>query len=492
MRRSTLLAGGAAVALAAYAARRALVRPEAPVLTTNRAARTLELARIGGNAGAGLVAHKARRAFASDDRREALDAAYSLRTAEQVAEVLGGMKGALMKLGQMASFLDQGLPEPVREALAQLQADAPPMAAELARDCVARELGRPVTALFADWDDTPMAAASIGQVHRAVTAGGVEVAVKVQYPGVDAAIKADLDNAGLLIQVVHLLFPGMEPGPIVDELRARLTEELDYTREAVDQQRFHDTYAGHPFFRIPGVVPDLSARRVLTTRMASGVRFSTLETWSQAEQDLAGEAIYRFVFRSLWSHLMFNGDPHPGNYLFEPGGRVTFLDFGLVKHFGPGELDPLADMLRAAVFTKDKEALLAGAIRAGFLPTGARPDLDALYDYMAHFYEFVDQDREVTVTPEWSAESVRRYFDQSGGHAEIQRQLNVPGNLVIMQRINLGLLAVLGQLRATANWRRIAMELWPWLDEEAPPSTPMGEAEADWLRHRGGSKAANA
>jgi predicted unusual protein kinase regulating ubiquinone biosynthesis (AarF/ABC1/UbiB family) len=438
---------------------------------------------MGTSAAAGTAVHKARRALASDDERDVLDAAHQLRTAEHVAEALGNMKGALMKLGQLASYLDQGLPEPVREALAQLQADAPPMAADLARHTVEEALGRRIDDAFSEWDDEPLASASIGQVHRAITNDGQPVAVKVQYPGVGDAIRADLDNAGLLFAGMGMLFPGLEPGPLVAELRERLVEELDYRLEAKNQAEFAAEYRDHPFIHIPAVIGELCADRVLTTELATGARFQEVETaWSQAEKDLAAEAIYRFVFRSLYRMHAFNGDPHPGNYLFQPGGRVTFLDFGLVKHFTPADVDVLARMVESIVLRTDMKAYRRAIADAGFLPIDAPFSDDAIEDYFGHFYNFVRADRPVTITPAWSSESVRRFFDASGPHGEIMKAANVPPSFVIIQRINLGLFAVLGELRATANWRRIAEELWPFVD--APPSTPLGEQEAAWLAAR--------
>ena len=176
-------------------------------------------------------------------------------------------------------------------------------------------------------------------MHRAITKDGRAVAVKVQYPGVGDAIRADLDNAGMLFGAMGMMLPGLEPGPLVEELRARLVEELDYVLEADNQRLFADYYAGHPFIHVPAVVDELCAERVLTTELAEGVRFDEVETWSQEERDLAAEAIFRFVFGSLYRLHAFNGDPHPGNYLFQPGGQVTFLDFGLVKRFEPDEVD---------------------------------------------------------------------------------------------------------------------------------------------------------
>jgi predicted unusual protein kinase regulating ubiquinone biosynthesis (AarF/ABC1/UbiB family) len=389
-----------------------------------------------------------------------------------------------MKLGQMASYLDAGLPEPVRDALAQLQADAPPMSPELSTATLEHELGKRAEDAFAEWDPVPIASASIGQVHRAMTHDGRAVAVKVQYPGIDEAIKADLGNAGLLFQGLGMLFPGLEPGPLVEELRTRLVEELDYALEAHNQQLFADFYRDHPFIHVPEVVAELSTARVLTTELAEGERFDVLRTWSQEERDLAGETIFRFVFRSLYRLGAFNGDPHPGNYLFRPGGQVTFLDFGLVKHFTAGELDVFGRMIQAMVLHRDPGEFRRVIEAAGLLKPGSGFSDEEIEGYFGHFYEFVLADEPRPMTPEYATESVRRIFDASGPYGEIMKAANVPPSFVIIQRINMGLYAILGDLRATRNWRRIAEELWPFTSQ--PPSTPQGEVEAAWLAARAG------
>ena len=424
----------------------------------------------------------ARVRFASEERAAELRSDFELRTAEQVAEVLGNMKGAVMKLGQMASYLDQGLPEPVREVLAQLQSDAPPMAPELAADVVRRELGGEPESIFAEWDPTPIAAASIGQVHRAVTKEGDRVAVKVQYPGVDDAIRADLDNSDLLFGAMGMLFPGLDPKPIVTELRDRLTEELDYANEARHQHRFADYYRGHPTIHVPDVVRELSTPRVLTSELADGATFEELTTWSQPERDLAAETIYRYAFGGIYRVGVFNGDPHPGNYLFHPGGRVTFLDYGLCKVFAADEVAMFERLIRAMVFDHDIAAFARAAQEFGLLGDVDRFEEEQLFDYFRHFYDLVMFDESRSVTPEYASESIRHYFDLTGPHAEILRNANLPSSFVIIQRINLGLFALLAELHATANWRRIAEEIWPWADAE--PSTPMGESIRDWERRR--------
>jgi predicted unusual protein kinase regulating ubiquinone biosynthesis (AarF/ABC1/UbiB family) len=490
MRRALVVGVALGAAIAAMAvARRSKARSSGahatPISARTRNQRQVQLARMGGRAGADFALHRARRTFAGTERRGALDRRFELRTADQVAQVLGNMKGAFMKLGQMASYLDTGLPDHVRQALQGLQQDAPPMSPELAAAVVEQELGAPPDRVFLEWDPMPIASASIGQVHRAITPDGHAVAVKVQYPGVDEAIRADLDSASLIFGAMGLALSGFEPGPLVEEIRARIVEELDYANEARNQQLFADFYRGHPFIHVPDVLMPLSTRRVLTTELAEGVRFEEMTGWDQDERNQAAEAIYRFVFRSLYRLQAFNGDPHPGNYLFRPGGQVTFLDFGLVKHFTPDDIEVFGQMIRAMVNDRDTARYREIVERIGMLRPGTPVSDRQVHDYFSHFYEFVMHDEEVTITPQWSTDALSRYFDPTGPYGPIIRAANLPASFVIIQRINLGLMAILGDLRATANFRGIANELWPWVD--GAPSTAMGKAEADWLatrRHR--------
>jgi predicted unusual protein kinase regulating ubiquinone biosynthesis (AarF/ABC1/UbiB family) len=454
-----------------------------PVEARSRGARNAALAGVGAKAGGSYALHRARRVFASTERQAELDQAFELKTAESITEALGNMKGAMMKLGQMASYLDQGMPEHVREALAELQTNAPPMSAELAAQVVRESLGAAPEDLFQEWDPAPIASASIGQVHRAITKDGRAVAVKVQYPGVGDAIRTDLDNAGLLFGALGMLFPGLEPGPLVAELRERLVEELDYRLEADNQRLFAEYYRGHPFIHVPEVVDELSSDAVLTTELAEGVRFEVMEGWDQAERDLAAEAIFRFVFGSLYRLHAFNGDPHPGNYLFQPGGRVTFLDFGLVKRFTDEEIEVLESMIQAMVLDRDIPRYRSIIERIGMLQPGLEFTDVEVEDYFGHFYDFVLRDEVATITPEYASETVRRFFDASGPYGPIMKAANVPPSFVIIQRINLGLYAIFGQIRATANWRRISEELWPIVG--GPPSTELGREHAAWAATHG-------
>src|SRR5438067_6642802 len=274
---------------------------------------------------------------ATEQERQALEARFAIRTAEDVAEVLGGMKGAIMKAGQMVSFIAEGLPPEAQAALATLQADVPPMAPSLAEGVIRDELGADPEKLFLDWSPEPIAAASIGQVHRAVMTDGRIVAVKVQYPGVDKAIRSDLDNAELLYGLfASFALKNLDVKALVDELRARMADELDYTLEARHQAEFAARYVGHPFVRIPNVVAERSSRRVLTSEWVDGQRWDEfVDTADRPAKEQAAEVLMRFAQGSIHRHGIFNGDPHPGNYRFQADGSITFLDCGLVKRWSP-------------------------------------------------------------------------------------------------------------------------------------------------------------
>jgi predicted unusual protein kinase regulating ubiquinone biosynthesis (AarF/ABC1/UbiB family) len=402
-----------------------------------------------------------------------------MKTAQQVAAELGNMKGALMKLGQMASYLDDGLPEPMRLALGQLQSNAPPMAIELVHEVLLAELGKPVGEMFVEFDDEPIAAASIGQVHRAILRtpeGDRAVAVKVQYPGVAEAIDADIRTADLLGALLAFGFKSLNPEDMVAEIKDRLREELDYTLEAKNQQTFADFYRGHPFIHVPEVLHTYSTSRVLITELVGGSTFAEVLEWSQEERNNVGEAIFRFVFRSLYRFRAFNGDPHPGNYIFHRDGRVTFLDFGLIKHFTVEEMEMFQGMVKAAVLDHDMEEYRRIIEDAGMLQRDAPFTTQEAGDYFAHFYAPVRESHEMTWTTEYATSIVRHTFDRTSA---IAQYATVPKSFVFIQRINLGLYALLGQLGAAGNFRRISEELWPMTN--AGPSTPMGEAEATWL-----------
>jgi hypothetical protein len=230
---------------------------------------------------------------------------------------------------------------------------------------------------------------------------------------------------------------------------------------------------------VPHVVRELSTARVLTTELVSGERFEKVLEWDQHERNMAAETINRFVSRSLYRLHAFNGDPHPGNYLFHGRGRVSFLDFGLTKHFNDQDLVPLVEALRCLVIENDGDCFRSALERAGFLKPGAPVPTETVVDRFGLFYSTVLQDAPMTITPAFASAIVRRFFDAKGPLAPYS---DVPRTYVVLQRINLGLYAVLGSLNATANWRRIGEEMWPFV--MGPASTPIGEAEARWEKTR--------
>ncbi|HEV2243183.1 MAG TPA: AarF/ABC1/UbiB kinase family protein [Streptosporangiaceae bacterium] len=444
-----------------------------------RVRRGLDALRLVARGGARYASSAPRLFAAAGEHRQRLRNDLALQTAEDVATTLGAMKGVLMKLGQMASYVDDGLSPAVRRTLSRLQDSVPPMSADLAAQVVREELGVPPERAFAQWDPEPIAAASIGQVHRAITHDGRAVAVKVQYPGIAETIAADLGNVALLRRMLKITAPSQDVDALLAELRERVLEELDYRREADNQRLFAAYYDGHPTIVVPRIIGELSTRRVVTSELADGARFAELAGWSQEERDLAAETIYRFVFRSLYELRAFNGDPHPGNYLFHRGGRVTFLDFGLVRRFTVAELQPLAQMARYLCVEHDPEAFRRNLEKAGFLRPDAPLRTEAVIDHMAVFYDTVRESRLLTITGDYSSAVVRRFFDV---RSPVTTYAQIPRSYVILQRINLGLFGLLGDMTATANWRAIAEEIWPFV--LGPPSTPMGEAEAAWLARR--------
>ena len=420
---------------------------------------------------------KARQIVTPAERRAALDEQFAIRTAEDVAKELGEMKGVLMKVGQLVSFIVEALPDEAQAALASLQADAAPMAPSLAADVVREELGDEPERVFQVWEDLPVASASIGQVHRAVTTDGRDVAVKVQFPGVGAAIEEDLDGAELMYTMFSAMaLTGLDARALVDELRARMREELDYRLEARNVTEFAHHFAGHPWVRILSLVPELSATRVLTTEWVDGMPWDQfVATAPEETKRRAGEVIWRFGQHAVHRLRAFNGDPHPGNYRFHHDGSVTFLDFGLVKRWDPGEWERLEPSLDAIVVHRDPELLITAMEHAGFLAPGHGLDPALVYDYVSSPYQpyLVD---EFTFTREWMRDTLARIVDLSGPHASVIAKLNMPASFVILDRVVWGISAILGKLNVTAPWRAMLLEY----RTGAPPATLLGADEFTW------------
>jgi predicted unusual protein kinase regulating ubiquinone biosynthesis (AarF/ABC1/UbiB family) len=454
------------------------------VSRVTRYRRTARVWRLTARNGARYLVHRVRRIGARSTRREELDQQFAIQTSEDVARELANMKGALMKFGQLLSFIMEALPDDAQKALATLQADAKPMSSALAAKVVTDELGRPPERIFLDWQTVPVAAASIGQVHRAITRDGRDVAVKVQYPGIADAIETDLDNAEAFYRLgTAFALKGLDATALVDELRHRMREELDYELEAASQTEFTTHFAGHPFITIPSVDPATSSKRVLTTEWVEGMSWLEFESTATASaRRRAGESIWRFAQYAVHRLGAFNGDPHPGNYRFSIDGDVTFFDFGLVKRWTPGEWEQLAPSIDAIIVHRDPDRVVAVMEEIGFLRSGHGLSPQQVYEYVSTPYLPYLTD-EFTFTRAFVRDAMSKIVDVKGPYADVIEELNMPPSFVILDRVVWGVSAILGKLEVTAPWRSMLLEY----RDGGPPSTPLGEAERAWIasaRHR--------
>ena len=448
---------------------------------TSRFSRSAKVWKMSARNSTRFAVSKVRGIASDEERRAALDEQFAIRTAEDVAKELGEMKGVLMKAGQMISFIFEALPEEAQDALATLQADAAPMAPTLAAGVVEGDLGRKPERVFLEWTDLPVAAASIGQVHRATTRDGRDVAVKVQYPGVHEAIESDLDAAEVMYGMFSaMMLKGLDVNGLVDELRGRMREELDYTLEAKNVIEFEHRFAKHPWVRIPKLVPEYSTERLLTTEWVEGMSFDEFRKNESAEtKQRAGEVLWRFAQRAIHHYGIFNGDPHPGNYKFHHDGSITFLDYGLVKRWSPGEWEGLKPTMDAIIVHRDPELLVREMEQSGFLKVGHGLDAGLVYDYVSSPYVPYLTD-EFTFTREWMRDTLGTILDVQGPHAPVIEQLNLPPSFVILDRVVWGVSAILGKLEAHGPWRGMLLEY----TDDGEPATDLGAAEAAWFARR--------
>jgi predicted unusual protein kinase regulating ubiquinone biosynthesis (AarF/ABC1/UbiB family) len=410
-------------------------------------------------------------------------AEFHIRTAERYTELLGRSKGALMKAGQMLSFVSLGpvvgeeFQSTYQAALTRLRNDAPPMAPELARETLERELGRQTESAFAEFNWEPLAAASIGQVHAARLHDGRAVAVKIQYPGVAAAIRADLQNSELLTTFLGLI-GGLSPRKLSLDLReaaqemgARITEELDYRLEATNQAEFAELYRGHPFIHVPEVIGELSTGRVLTQELAQGRSWSEALTAEQELRDSWVEAIHRFIYGTYHHFYMINADPHPGNYLFHDDGSVSFLDFGCVKRFSPEQIETVKVLMRECL-RGDVDGTWRASVQSGFFAPSGELTTEEAFQYWREPIEMYWGAQPFTVTPEYVARAIELRYSPTGPLANAFRHLSPPADHTIMGRIDIGVLSLISGLRGTNRWDTMGAEYF----EDANPVTPMGKA----------------
>jgi predicted unusual protein kinase regulating ubiquinone biosynthesis (AarF/ABC1/UbiB family) len=453
------------------------VPPDGSADARTRLSRGGQLARLSASAGRGLLA--ARRA-----RRRGDVAGAGLshdEIADIVLDTLGSMKGAAMKAGQLLSYLDLPTDEATtaryHDRLSDLQDAAAPSDPATIAGVIEAEYGAPADAVFAAWEPTPFAVASIGQVHRARLNDGTDVAVKVQHPGVAESTLADLANLELLVPMLRVVNPRLEPGPLLAEVRARLDDELDYQTEARYHQAFAERYAGHPFVRVPRVHHEWCRPRVLVTDYVDGDAFGDVaQTIDDATRDRYGEIIFRFVFGSLYRFRIFNADPHPGNYLFPGDGTVVFIDFGSCKTFSTADRERLHAVHRAV--RNDDAAQLDRAMRdAGLLGDGFDGDFDVVRDWFRLMHRPMGVQQPFTYTAEYAREVTAASMDPEAGYVETLRQLNMPASYLMLNRIQFGLTSLLARLRPTASWGDILFEI----SEDGEPTTELGRLEHDFI-----------
>ena len=343
------------------------------------------------------------------------------------------------------------------------------------------DLEAPIKEIFSSFDEEPIAAASIGQVYRATLAeDGREVAVKVQYPGVAGAVRADMQNLGMIMSLLKRMTPGLNVKAITAEVRERIEEELDYELEAGNQRSLARIFAGHPFIVVPEVIGSLSRERVLVSGFVSGVGFEELKQRPQAERDRIGEIIFRFFLGCLYRHRQFSGDPHPGNFLLLDDGRVAFLDFGLFKRMD-AEAVELELACQRAVVEGDTATLHRLLSETGFLPEPERVDPENLLAFIRDAIWWYTTDETVQLTPEIATQVLIESSDPRSSYFREMRHQDMRPEHLFGRRMEMLTLAVLSQLRATANWHRVARE-WMYRDE---PSTQLGLQEGEFYGRTG-------
>jgi predicted unusual protein kinase regulating ubiquinone biosynthesis (AarF/ABC1/UbiB family) len=393
---------------------------------------------------------------------EVISAEVQQRTAEHLFSVLGQLKGGAMKLGQALSVFEAALPEelagPYRGALTRLQEAAPPLPVATVHKVLSAQLGTGWAQQFREFDETPAAAASIGQVHRAVWADGRDVAVKVQYPGAGKALLADLNQVSRLASLFRVLQPGLDIKPLITELRDRISEELDYELEAEAQSAFASAYAEDPEIYVPPVVA--VAPRLLVTEWVDGTPLSALISGgAQPARDDAGRRLALFHFSAPTRASLLHADPHPGNFRILADGRLGVLDFGAVARLPDGHPEPVGRLTRLAL-DGDAQGVLDGLRAEGFVKPGVDVDAEEVLSYVKPVLEPIAVE-EFRFNRAWLRAEAARIANPRGPTYALGRRLNLPPQYLLIHRVTLGSIGVLCQLEANARWRAILTEWLP-------------------------------
>ena len=384
------------------------------------------------------------------------------KAANQLFNVLGELKGGAMKVGQALSVLEAAIPEefgePYREALTKLQKDAPPLSAAKVHRVLDGQLGTKWRDRFTSFDDEPVASASIGQVHKGVWSDGREVAVKIQYPGADEALRADLKTMRRLTSMLKQLAPGADVQAVVDELIERTEMELDYRLEADNQRAFAKAYEGHPHFFVPHVVG--SAPKVMVSEWTEGKSMAEIiRKGTPDERDLCGTRLFELTFDAPTRVGMMHGDAHPGNFMMMADGRMTVIDFGAVAPLPDGLPVEMGMMIRYAL-EKNYDLLLPAMEKIGFIRAGEQLSVEAVDEMLAQYVEPM-QVPVFHYTRKWLQRHAAQNMERAPQQIKMARQMDLPASLAIPLRVIASTVAISCQLDCHVPVQAMALELIP-------------------------------
>ena len=452
----------------------------------SRIGRTYRLARLATDTSARFAMGMARRAVNKNDGEVDLDEHRKIAT--RAVEILGGMKGLAMKAGQIVSYVDDWMPDDVRpayqEVLSRLQAKGPVVPLADMLNVFVDEVGEPPDEVFKDFDEEPIASASIGQVYRATLPSGERVAVKIQYPGIDKVIQSDLKNLDLLEQVMRASTLGrFDVTRSLKDIKQKIGEELDYRLEAQNQQRFAKLYADHPKIVIPRVFEEYSHRRVLTTELLEGRSYQEFKGGaSRDEINSTSQVLYEFVFGSFHRYGLFNADPHPGNYIFLDDGRVGFLDFGCVQDFTldvPGNFRRLVQKFWDGDIATVRDGLPAAL---GYPGAASEEEKEFFFDYVTYLWRPILEDRPFRYDDTYTREVFSRTYSGVRLGAKVTFTKGYPDTehrgLALLNRLQFGFASILGGLQAEANWHRMMKDFFAEMDATAAAEAAAAEVSA--------------
>jgi predicted unusual protein kinase regulating ubiquinone biosynthesis (AarF/ABC1/UbiB family) len=439
-----------------------------------------QLGRVAGGQGARHLAMKAANVARSEDKQAAALERRQYELADQLVSMLGNMRGAAMKVGQSLSIVDFGLiPDEHREEfqkkLAALQDRAPNVSWKKMRKELENGLGEKLEDVFAEFDETPVAAASIGQVYKARLHDGRQVAVKVQYPGIASACRSDIKNLRLFAPAANAVAPGLDLKGVIAEVEERVLEELDYEHEAQNHRMFARHYRNHPFICVPDVHTNLCSDTVIVTDWMDGKPMAHAETLSQEERNRITEIVFRFYMGGPHELLAFSGDPHPGNSLLLDDGRVGFIDFGLLKRIDRATSDQELKAFRA-IAEHDADEVVRCFAEQNVVLDPARITPEYLLEAMLQTQGWFLEDEELTLDPELTNMLAAYASDLRGPIYRIFKYQSLPAAHMVQRRVEIQVLSILGQLRPVINFGAISRE---WF-ADAEPVTQLGRDEAAW------------